>query len=230
MPLSYFVSRLFRSSFLLPFLSAMVAWYPFLIELRRSMWHAFVILLFWTFVQSLMVIIAALKDPEGTVHIIWNGRSYSTAMMKWIDTGMLPEGSTFDVFLIHLKQTLLFCLLALISGNLLSLVLGSALLNYMNVYVAHLANSCPGARARAFWMGWNPWSAIRVLAFLWLGVVLSVPILSHFISLSYSFSFPALFIGLAGVALDFIMKILIAKAWSKRLKLMLRKSPQGTIG
>lgn len=153
---------------------------------------------------------------------IWRARDYSDGMFRWILTGDLPEGSAGAVVLAHLKQTALYCALTLLSANLLSLMLGSALLNTMNFYVAQLMRRS-GNAAKALICGWNPWSIIRVSAFLWLGVVLSAPALHWAGKGTGAVSIAALSAGVAGILVDLALKLGLSRPWSRLLKGMTRE-------
>ena len=160
---------------------------------------------------------AAYYWPKWMARSIWRAESYTESMFRWIETGVLPEGSAGFVILFHLRQTILYCALALISANFLSLVLGSALLNYMNYYVAQLA-----LRSRkpltAFVLGWNPWSVIRVISFLWLGTVFGILVSSNIFILHYKFNWFWLVPGIAGVIADVVLKIVGSPSWRLILK------------
>src|SRR5262249_55945876 len=149
--------------------------------------------------------------------LIWKSEEYCSNMFQWIQTGQLPEGSDASVIFFHIKQTVIYGVLAAVSANFLSLLLGAALLNYMNYYVAQLARQSKNSGI-AFLMGWNPWSVIRVVAFLWLGVILSLPLLSR-----SKFRFSDLLPGIAGVILEILLKITLSARWAGKLRTNLRQ-------
>src|SRR5262249_6248261 len=148
-----------------------------LLEIQKSFLHAFAIVLCWTILLSISVIVLTIRNPARMEQSIWRSRSYSDSMFEWITSGQLPEGSSSQVVLSHIKQTVIYCLAGLISANFLSLFMGSALLNYMNFYVAEFYGKSL-SRSGA-WKAWNPWSIVRVVTFLWIGVLVSVPILAR---------------------------------------------------
>lgn len=196
----------------LPLLTACASYFPFLIEVRVSVLRGFWLVLTWSVLLSSLVLFFSFRNPERMRKAIWRGDSYTEAMFGWIKTGKLPEGNTVSILLFHLRQTILYCVLAFASANFLSLLLGAALLNYMNFYVSQLALRSK-RRVRAFVIGWNPWSVIRVVAFLWLGIVFSLPLLSP-----RDFTFGAMLPGIIGVILDVTLKILLSAYWRKLLK------------
>ncbi len=215
-PTAVFLSRWIGSRLALPVLTAIAGYFPFLLEAQYSLLRGFLILLWWTIVLSITIFRLSLKRPDQMVSVIWRGREYTENMFRWIETGDLPEGSAGHVFFFHLKQTLIYCVLALFSANFLALILGSALLNYMNFYVASLArrSSHPG---KALWMGWNPWSVIRVIAFLYLGIAAGTPALWLIIPVPWKLNFSLFIPGLVGLVLDLVLKITLSRNWSKRL-------------
>ena len=216
-PAIVLISRWIHGKWFLPVSTGCAIYFFFLREIRVSIQFGFGLLLFWTLVQTISVLIAAYYLPGPMARSIWRAESYTESMFRWIETGVLPEGSTGSVILFHLRQTIVYCALALISANFLSLVLGSALLNYMNYYVAQLA-----LRSRkpltAFVLGWNPWSVIRVISFLWLGAVLGILVASNIFILNYKFNWTWLVPGIAGVIADVFMKILGSPSWRLILK------------
>jgi len=221
-PLLVLLSIQIRKKWFLPIITAALVYPGFLFELQKSTMRAFAIVVFWTVVQTSTVLYLARKRSTQMNQAIWRAEEYSKSMFQWIETGVLPEGSTAQVILFHLKQTILYCILALVSANFLSLMLGSALLNYMNFYVAQFTLSSRN-HAKALLLGWNPWSILRVVSFLWLGVVLSIPVLFKISWIRQHFHFWLLIPGLVGAIGDVILKIALGKSWSKRLKENLAK-------
>jgi hypothetical protein len=216
-----FIARWISFRPALPVLVTIAAYFPFVMEVQKSFARGFLILFFWTLLLSVLVLFLSWKDQERMERLIWRAGEYSSAMFRWIETGQLPEGSTQQVIFFHLKQTFIYCFLAALSANFFGLLLGSALLNYMNFYVARLARSS-SRPLQAFWVGWNPWSIIRVLSFLWLGMVVSSLSLRLFFSIPWRPS-PGLVIPpILGILLDISLKILFSPAWSAKLRTILQ--------
>jgi hypothetical protein len=215
-----FLSRWIGSRAALPLLTAIAGYFPLVMEAQVSLARGFLILVFWTMLLSILILWLSYGEPEKMERLIWRSREYSDSMMHWIETGELPEGSPRRVVVFHLKQTVLYCALALLSLNFLALVLGSALLNYMNFYVAQLArrSARPGL---ALWMGWNPWSVIRVLAFLYLGIAVSTPTLWLLFSIPWRPSLLLFLPGVMGVLMDVVLKLTLSRQWSRVLRAFL---------
>ena len=186
-------------------------------EAQNSVVHAFLLLLWWAALLSVSVGWLVLKNPAKASDLVWRSREYTQSMFHWIDSGKLPEGSGPAVVLFHVKQTLIYCLLALFSANFLALVLGSALLNYMNFYVLSLYRE-RSSSAKVLLMAWNPWSVIRVLAFLYLGIVVSTPSLWLLIPVPWTLSFVLFLPGFIGIVLDVVLKLSLSRSWSTKLR------------
>ena len=185
-------------------------------EAQKSFARGFSLLIWWTLVLSASVILLTVKRPALSAELIWRSREYTDSMMNWIRTGILPEGSPLSVIRVHLVQTLLYGGLALISANFLSLVLGSALLNYMNYYVVTVVTRSLD-RTPTLWMAWNPWSIIRVLTFLYLGIVAGTPALWLLIPVPWTLRLELFMPVLAGLTADLFLKVFLSRKWSTRL-------------
>jgi len=214
-PVLFGISIILGNRILFLLLCTIPAYGGYLLGLRNSIISAFAALLIWTFIQSSLVIFSSLRSTGKMAKLIFRSEIYSESMFRWIETGILPEGNSIQVIRTHLQQTLIYCALAFISGNLISLIFGCMLLNYMNFYVSRLAARSKSWKAFVF--GWNPWSVVRVLAFLWLGVVLGAPVASYILKMNVEFRFIWLIIGIIGVAIDLILKLTISDNWRMKL-------------
>ncbi len=206
------ISLLLKNRILLPLLCSVPGYLGYLFGLKSSIVSAFGAVLLWTLLQTMLVLFASFRFPNRMRQLILRSDSYSASMFRWIQTGILPEGNTLQVIRSHLQQTALYCALAVLSGNILSLIFGCILLNHMNYYVSQLAR-----RSKQPWkavlLGWSPWSLVRVLAFLWLGVDLGVPFASYIIRVKEDFQFLWLLPGIAGIIADLALKITISDWW-----------------
>ena len=216
-PAAVLLSRWIGSRFSLPFLAAIAGYFPFLIEAQTTLLHGFLLLLWWTVVLSATILWFSYRKPENWKAVIWRSEDYTRSMFRWIETAELPEGHAGKVVLFHLKQTLMFCAVALISANFFGLMLGAALLNYMNFYVASFLRQSMSP-FKALWMAWNPWSVIRVVSFLYLGIVVSTPTLWLLIGVPWKLSLSLFTPGIAGILADIVLKITMSKQWSGRLR------------
>ena len=65
---------------------------------------------------------------------------------------------------------------AIVSANLLSIVMGAILLNYMNAYVATLLRAAKRT-GPVLLLAWNVWSIARVAAYIVIGAAAGAPVL-----------------------------------------------------
>ncbi len=214
-PVLFILAVLLGNRIMFVILCTIPAYVGYLLGLKNSVMSAFAVLLIWTFIQSSLVIFSSLRSTTKMAKLIFRSEPYTESMFRWIETGILPEGSLLRVIRIHIQQSLLYCMLALISGNLVSLIFGCMLLNYMNFYVSQL--TLRKKSWKAFVFGWNPWSIVRVLAFLWLGTALGVPLVSYVLKINVEFQFGWLVPGIVGVVVDLILKLTMSDSWRLRL-------------
>lgn len=214
-PVLFGLSVILGNRLLFVLLCTIPAYVGYLSGLRNSILAAFATLLIWTVIQSSLVIFSSLRSAGKMAKLIFQSETYTESMFRWIETGILPEGDSNQTIRSHIQQTLIFCAFALISGNLVSLIFGCMLLNYMNFYVSQLAARSKSWKAFVF--GWNPWSIIRVIAFLWLGAILGIPVASYFLKMKVEFQFVWLIPGITGIIVDLILKLTISDNWRMRL-------------
>lgn len=215
-PVFFALALMLGNRILFLLLCTIPAYAGYFYGLKNSLFSAFVALLIWTFIQSSLVIFSSLRSAIKMAGLIFRSETYSKSMFRWIETGILPEGNSIQVIRIHLQQTLIYCALAFITGNLVSLIFGCMLLNYMNFYVAQLAVRSKSWNAFVF--GWNPWSVVRVVAFLWLGTVLGIPVVSYILKMNVEFQFVWLIPGIVGILVDLILKLTISDYWRIKLR------------
>ena len=99
-------------------------------------------------------------------------------MFAWVMTGQGAESTPSQFIPQQAGHAALFSGLALATGGVAAMPMGAVLMNYMGHYVGALAAS---SRRPALTMvlAWHPWAVIRVISFVVIGVVLSVPLLSR---------------------------------------------------
>jgi hypothetical protein len=137
----------------------------------RDSFRAVLIALAWAAVFSASTIAAATARPDGAVHGIWHAGEFRDEMVRWIATGVGPEG---DIRLFLPRVLLEFALvlaLSAVTAGAAGLLLGSLLLGYMNGYVGWVASNADphvGPLAAAL-IAWPPWSVVRVVAFIFAG-------------------------------------------------------------
>ncbi|HYJ33101.1 MAG TPA: hypothetical protein VE326_07775 [Candidatus Binatia bacterium] len=137
----------------------------------RDAGRAVTLALAWAAAFSVSTIAAATARPDAAVHGIWHAGEFRDEMVRWIATGVGPEG---DIRLFLPRVLLEFALVLALSAataGVAGLLLGAALLGYMNGYVGWVASNADarvGPLAAAL-IAWPPWSAARVVAFVCAG-------------------------------------------------------------
>jgi hypothetical protein len=151
---------------LLPVVPAAVV-YVRAIASRRER-RAVLIALAWALAWSVSTIATAAVSPDAAMRGIWHASGFRDEMVRWIATGVGPEGS-IRLFLPRvLIEFALLVVLSALSGGAAGLLLGAILLAYMNGYVGWVvANADPrtGPIAAAL-LAWPPWSVARVVSFI----------------------------------------------------------------
>jgi hypothetical protein len=217
--LSYALGWLLGVPLLVPFLNV-AAGYPFMILAleRGDLRLAIARMLLWALTMGLCAMLLSFARPTATDTLFVRGAAYRVEMFEWVMTGSGAE-STPSVFIPQqLLQTSAFAVLALLTGGVLAMPMGAALMNYMGHYVGSLAANSRHP-ALTMLLGWHPWSVIRIVSFVILGVVLSVPLLSRVRPFTIDRRPARTFLIAAGIGLiaDLVLKALLAPVWQRLL-------------
>lgn len=129
-------------------------------------------LLAWAAALSLSFVALTAAAPETAARSIPHARSYWNEMRPWLQTGVGPESSPATFVPQHLLHLVAFVVLAAVTGGWGGLVLGAYLLGFMSFYVGMTASLAARPLA-AVALAWHPWSILRVVSFVLLGVCLS---------------------------------------------------------
>jgi hypothetical protein len=204
----------------LPILNVLVA-YPVMYSLLANEYRkrAIATMLFWALCMALVTVWAVVHYPEQARAAIYNGWKYKLEMFHWIKTGIGAEGDPGQFVPLHLIHFIVFCVLSAISAGFLSLLMGALLMNYMSFYVGSLI-SASSDTFKAILMGWHPWSIIRVASYVMLGVILAEPMICKIVKRDYNYSEvrPYFWIAITGIAVDILMKALLAPTWGLLLR------------
>jgi hypothetical protein len=212
------------SKILLPVFQVAVS-YPVLFFLlaedRRN--RAFAGMLFWAFCLAVITIQACIHFPERAGASILHGQTYVQEMFHWIRTGEGAEGNPMLFIPQHLLHFAVFCLLSALTASLLSLLMGAVLMNYMSYYVAAVIRSSTDVFTASL-MGWHPWAIVRVISYVMLGVILAEPLICKIVKKDYEYERvrPFFWAAITGIALDILMKALMAPWWGLKLRAILR--------
>ena len=206
--------------FVMPVLQVLAAYPLLVLDLRRGrVASAILKMLCWALLIAASVEALTLLAPAAGEASILHGTAYRDEMIAWVRTGVGKEGAWRLFLPEHALHLTLFVILSLLSAGLLSLILGAVLMNYMSFYVGSLLGiaRAPGTILMA---GWPPWAILRVAAFVVLGVILAGPGLARGGIAPFTWEGKGKWLLLAGtgLALDVLLKIVLAARWSLLLR------------
>ena len=197
-----------------------LASYPFMIAaLRRGdLRLAIVRMLVWAATMAVCATLLAYARPWEAGKVFVNGAQYREEMFGWILTGRGAESMPSRFIPQHAVHAAVFAAVTLVSGGFGSMAMGAALMNYMGTYVGSLA-AASRHPVLAIVLGWHPWSLIRIVSFVVIGVVLATPLLSRVLHVSEDRddSRRLLKWAAAGLVADVVVKALLAPAWQRLL-------------
>lgn len=208
------------NKWVLPALNALFI-FPFFLSLvaRGQRRRAVALVCLWALFMSEFVIAATIVYPERASAVIVRGETYRQEMFDWVRTGKGTESSPSRFIPAHLKELVVFSVLAFLTAGLGALFLGAVLLNYMNYYVGALLASAAHPVATAF-LGWQPYAVIRVVGYILIATALSEWGLRIISRQRTNWRRIARFgaIGLALVVLDMLVKASVAELWARMLR------------
>jgi len=174
--------------------------------------------LIWAAATSLLQIVLSLGWPALMESRVWLAGEYSREMFRWVSTGAGPEGDIRLFLPIHITHFAIFSAFSLISGGFLGLVMGSALLGYMNFYVGSLI-AAAGNTLVAAGLCWPVWAVVRVIGFIIAGTALGAILIHRGADAGEKFCrIRSLFrLALVLIALDIILKWTLAGTYQKLL-------------
>jgi hypothetical protein len=216
---SYAVGWAVKIPALVPLLNT-AASFPFMLAaLRRGdLRLAVARMLVWAAAMGACATLLAYLRPWEAGTLFVNGARYREEMFTWVMTGRGAESSPAQFIPQHARDAAIFSALTLVSGGVASMPMGAALMNYMGTYVGSLA-AASRHPALTLLAAWHPWAVIRVVSFVVIGVVLSVPLLSVLLKYPLDRRTSRLLMAwaLAGLFVDVGLKALLAPAWHRLL-------------
>lgn len=221
-PLLPWLVALPYGQWLLPVVAPLPIYPAFALQVRaRRYGTAWLLGMTWAVLLSLGVIILVTMRPGLAAQGILHGVAYRTEMSSWVLNGVGKEVTPSAFIPEHLLHLGAFLVLTVVSGGYLGLVLGAFLTAYMSYFVGSLAvsSSRPVIAGLAAWV---PWSVIRVMAFVLLGVLLARPLLARRrwpFERREAWLFALAF---AGIAADIALKTLLAPRWGLLLRGLLK--------
>jgi hypothetical protein len=217
--LSYFAAALVAIPVLVPIFNIAPA-LPFMIaSLRRGQTgEAIGRMLVWAASLAVCATTLAYLAPVASAQLFLHGDAYRREMFLFIVTGQGAEGDIRQFLPQHAMHAAAFCGLALATGSILAMPMGAVLMNYMGHYVGTLAANSRQP-ALTMLLAWHPWSVIRIVSFVILGVVFSVPLLSRMRPIAIDRRVARTFMIVAGAGLigDLVLKALLAPMWQRLL-------------
>lgn len=172
----------------------------------------------WAIGTSLISLVVFRAQPERVERQVWRARTYREGMLDWLRTDRGPERRPLATVRAHVLELALFAAAALLTGNVLSIVMASVLLNTMNAYVARLLLA-----ARHAWtvtlLAWNVWSIVRVAAYAMIGSACAGPLAS-------ALGYPPrpgeirllLWLGGTGIVIDLVLKLSLSRPLGRLLR------------
>ena len=216
---SYALGALVGVPMVLPILNT-VAGVPFMIQaLRRGdLQLAVARMLLWALTMGVCATLWSYARPAQTDALMLRGEAYRVEMFAWVLTGRGAEGTPSQFIPEQAAHAAIFTALALVTGSLLAMPMGAVLMNEMGHYVGALA-AASRHPALALILGWHPWAVIRIVSFVVIGVVLSVPVLSRVteIRIDWRLARRLLLVAGVGLVIDVLLKTLLAPAWQRLL-------------
>jgi hypothetical protein len=216
---SYGVAWLLNVPLLVPVLNT-AASFPFMVLAlkRRDLRLAVARMLVWAFTLGLCATFLSYLRPAATDRLFLRGAAYRTEMFAWVMTGRGAESTPAEFIPQQAGQTVLFAGLTLATGGVLAMPMGAMLMNYMGHYAGTLsARSARPALTMA--LAWHPWAVIRVISFVTLGVVLSMPLLSRLAEFEPDWRTARWlsFVAATGLVIDVALKWTLAPVWQRLL-------------
>jgi hypothetical protein len=204
---------------LVPILNT-AASFPFMVlALRRGdVRLAVARMLLWAFTMGVCATLLSYARPSESESLFIRSETYRTEMFAWVLTGRGVESTPSEFIPQHAGHAAMFVGLALATGGVLAMPMGAVLMNFMGHYVGTL-----GARsalpALTMLLAWHPWAVIRVVSFVTLGVVLSVPVLSRLgrFPIDLRAERRLVMLASAGLIVDIVLKWLLAPVWQRLL-------------
>lgn len=201
-----------------PLLAPLTVWRPFRRAVRaEKAGLAFAVGLLWAFLLSGGTVLLVESAPPTARRAVVNGETYRVEMFKWIQSGEGRESDLRSFVPVHAAHLVTFLLLAAVSGGYLGLALGAYLVGYMSYFVGAFA-AASGEPLLGALVAWVPWSVIRVLAFVLLGVVAARPML---LRRRWPFARKEMIlasVAALGLSADILLKATLAPAYARFLR------------
>ncbi len=177
------------------------------------------VMILWAVGLSAAIIGATYFEAGETGSAIFHGEQYQTEMFEWVRTGVGKESTPSQFLPEHLWHFAVFAMLAVATGGLLALAVGSLLMGYMSYYVGMLMVESTNGMI-ALLLGWHVWSVLRVIAYILAAMVLAHLFFAKVRKEPMDAGMVKKYGGAAVVLLiaDIALKTLLAPTWQQMLK------------
>jgi hypothetical protein len=223
-PLLPLLGALPGGEWVLPLIAPLTVYPEFARRVRNEdLFDAWRLGLLWAALLSLGVILLVAVLPAVARGGIWQGEPYRVEMFGWVTTGIAPENDWQQFLPQHVLHLGIFVALSWVSGGYLGLALGALLVDYMSYFVGSFAMVSRHPVLGAM-VAWVPWSVIRVLAFVLLGVLFARPLLRRTVWPFGSRELRLLGLAASGILADILIKLLAARGYGLFLRSLLLHS------
>jgi hypothetical protein len=165
---------------LLPILCAAPAYASMALLLREGRrGAALAAMLLWALLLGSGMTGLCAHDPARAESVVIHGTAYWEEMRPWLETGQGRESDPSRFLPQHALHAAVFVALSLLTASVVSVVFGAILMNYMAYYVSQVVRLTPAHPLLAALLGWHPWSVVRIVSFVTLGVLLAEPLLAR---------------------------------------------------
>ncbi len=213
-----------RALFVLPILLAAPFYPAWIGRVRRGELRAAVLAsLAWAFATSVASIVWFRRTGDDAAGLVWNSIAYRQDMLTWLSSGIGQEGDPSLFVPQHAVHFAAFAVASLLTVGFAGLVLGAALLTYMNFYVAALFLRAHDAGTIAAF-GWPAYAIVRVVGYVCVGSALAGVALNVVgkAGVPWRRVVTTLSIGVALVLLDLFLKWQLAPWYRETLSSALR--------
>lgn len=129
----------------------------------------------WALGSSFVALRAFRARPDEIDRRIARAEPYRREMAGWLRTGRGPESVPARTARAHAVELAIYLAAALATANLVSMMMGAMLLNFMNAWVARLLGAAR-RRLTVRLLAWNVWSVVRVAGYVLLGAASAQPL------------------------------------------------------
>lgn len=171
----------------------------------------------WVLGTTVASVYVFVGHPRETDERVIRAAPYRASMLDGLETGNGPETRVLQTATGHLREAIWYTAAAIATANFASIAMGAVLLNEMNAYVATLLRAAKRTRT-VLLLAWNPWSLVRVGAYVLIGAAAAAPALRLSgwpvdapVSQSLAIA------GAIGVVADLVLKLALSRPCGRRL-------------